>query len=416
MSGHPQEYGLTEAIGPPNESQFRRAAWAKYNRAVKALAALALVGLASLARPVYLLDQVGRLTLLNEATGVQTLLDDFNRTSVRGFAYNPVDDQFYFVDANQLFSFPLGGQPAFRRNLAFATLPMGDIAIDRSGVVYGVESGLTRNIWRFGVVSGETLIGSPGTNTNFNVDFGSDGSLYAWGNISGPEEGLYVISRRTAKATLIALGDSPRGRIFAVDHSSPYEGFLVDFNGTGMNATDLATGALFPVGTTTPAFPIGAAYRTDRFIVPRVTLGTVNFGRVERNNLGCLEDRDGDALRVCKFVVPNQSVPPIRFELLVDGATGQSTFASYFKGRMTTAGAFNYTVEAKNIATGAFETVFIRLLGSSFLTEVDGFGSTSRYFSTVNGDATLRINIRPTGPVGATSYCLELDQFAVVTK
>ena len=103
--------------------------------------------------------------------------------------------------------------------------------------------------------------------------------------------------------------------------------------------------------------PRGAAQGVPKRFPAVVALGNVNTGKVSQNKARCLEDRDGDPLHVCKFFVPNNSVPPIRYELNIDGHSDPTTFEMVYRAKMSVKGAFKMNVQAKRLSDGASLTL-----------------------------------------------------------
>ncbi|MBL8064676.1 MAG: hypothetical protein JNM34_02340, partial [Chthonomonadaceae bacterium] len=125
------------------------------------------------------------------------------------------------------------------------------------------------------------------------------------------------------------------------------------------------------------------------------------------------KDRDGVPLRICKFIVPNQSSPVIQFTLNFDGPTGMATFDPYFVPRMTTSGSFSFELELKRQSDGAFVSLGSTTVNNAYkvIAARDQPAST---FLDANGAGTSRIKIRQTGPSGSSSYCFEMDQAVTV--
>lgn len=376
---------------------------------------LLAVASTALAQDLVAIDQGGRVSTINTVTGTKTLVSDYNFTDVQGLAYNSVTGKLMLVDNNQLFEFVLGGQPVFRRNLEFVTGVMNDIAIDRSGIVWGIESESgTRNLWRFGTSTGSTLIGN--LDATLQLDFGLDGSLYGYGNSADPtKDGLFVVNQSTAAMTRISpAGDQLSIAGFAT-YSNP-SGFRVaaacEFNGPFHNL-DLVNGQFLSQAGTNLGILRGAAFPVAKGFPVANTLGVVNLGNLDQNPANCLKDREGVPLRICKFIVPNQSSPVIQFTLNFDGPTGMATFDPYFVPRMTTSGSFSFELELKRQSDGAFVSLGSTNVNSAYkvIAARDQPAST---FLDANGAGTSRIKIRPTGPSGSSSFCFEMDQAVTV--
>ncbi|MCW5938328.1 MAG: hypothetical protein KF884_07745 [Fimbriimonadaceae bacterium] len=140
---------------------------------------------------------------------------------------------------------------------------------------------------------------------------------------------------------------------------------------------------------------------------------TLRLGRVDAGLVGDLADLDGSALRVCKFIVPNQQVAPITVEL--DGTSSvanpsQMIFRTY--GRMSASGLFSQTLDLYDWNLGIFSPT----------TFVTSNTNTTYRFASLIADAPVgrfidgqnrvraRYRIRQTGPAGTPFWCFDLDQ------
>lgn len=376
------------------------------------IAALALCPIVQ-ATDLVSIGQTGIVRVTNDVTGATSIVSLYNFFDIQGLAHHSGNGLFYFVDSNKLYSFNLGdAAPVFRRNLSFVTGFMNDIAIDRAGIAWGVETdGDTFRLWRFGIGSGETLIG----NMDFDpeLDFGRDGSLYGWKNHANvARDGLFIVNRQTAAVTRLSPNASqPEITGFAVHPQFPALARGFEFNQPRLFTANLISGTL--TDTVYPGFGArGADYALNMPFGVAGTLGAVNFGRVDSNNANCLADRDGDVLRVCKFIVPNQTVPPIQFEVNINGPSGQSIFDMLVHSRMNTSGSFRAHVDAKRISDSQFVQLFTYNPTTSYTNHSLQNLQVSTYLN-ANGDGTFRVRVFQTGPSSSPSYCFELDQFVV---
>ena len=351
---------------------------------------------------------------VDTVTGAHTLVSNYPFTEVRGLAYHAPRDSYFFVTDSKLYEFELGGQPVLRRNLEFvgADGEMWDIAIDRAGVVWGTEavSSGPDKLWRFGTASGSTFIGL--TFLNGQLDFGADGSLYRWHGDGNPNfDGLFVVNKLTGEDTRInPVGDPPNLSGFCTmdTFNSAYG---QEFNGP-LHFVRLYTGSVTLVGGPDTDFR-GAAHGVAKKFPADVSLGTVNLGKVEDNEPGCLEDRDGEPLRVCKFIVPNTSLPPIRFELNINGPSSLTVFDMVYKAKMSAAGGFRMNIQAKRLVGGLFDTIATMNLSTTYSTQSRVNQDSTPYLN-ASGNGVFRIEVQQTGPSASPSFCFDLDQFAVV--
>lgn len=351
---------------------------------------------------------------IDSNTGIPTLVSDYACNNVRGLAYHAPRNTYYFVANNNLYEFTLGGQAVLRRNLEFVLDDMWDIAIDRAGIVWGTESVTSgpERLWRFGTVSGSTFIGE--TLLNGQIDFGEDGSLYLWHSDGNPTfDGLFVVNKANADAVRInPVGDPPNFSAFCTLNTLD-DAFGYAFNAQ-FHSLNLLSGLTSLVGGPNMDFR-GLAHGVAKKFPCAVTLGTINFGLLNSNPPGALEDRDNRPLSICKFLVPNATLPPIRFELNVDGVSNVSTFDVIYRSRMTSAGALNLVFQGKRIADGVFENIVVQRMSNTYTVTSRPNADATRFFN-ATGAATFRIDIQQVGPTASPNFCLELDQFAVSTS
>lgn len=142
----------------------------------------------------------------------------------------------------------------------------------------------------------------------------------------------------------------------------------------------------------------------------------VNFGQVQSGNVSSLSDDDGNALRVCKFIVPNQQVAPITVELNSAALMPfVSTFSFELRSRMANAGSFSQTLELWNWTTGAWDTTDKRTdaLGTSYSNYVvNASGDPTRFVRQSDGALKSRYLVRQTGPAAVQIWCHDVDQAA----
>ncbi|QYK56809.1 MAG: hypothetical protein KF733_04830 [Fimbriimonadaceae bacterium] len=140
---------------------------------------------------------------------------------------------------------------------------------------------------------------------------------------------------------------------------------------------------------------------------------TVRLGRLDSGNVASLANVDGDALKVCKFIVPNQFVEPINVE--VNGtAPGNNPTDLKFEmvAKMDTTGAFSQTLDLYDFQTNAFDSNDVRTdsINTTYATRtLTATGNLGRYFSAGNA-VRARYRIKQTGPAGASIWCHQADQ------
>lgn len=142
----------------------------------------------------------------------------------------------------------------------------------------------------------------------------------------------------------------------------------------------------------------------------------VRLGRVATGTAASLGNLDGDALTVCKFLVPNQQVAPINVEVNGSVSTVPNYLSFYSSSRMTVTGVFQQTLDLYDFNAGAFSTVDTRTDGMSTAFDVrklDATGNVARYLGP-NGELKARYRVKQTGPSSSNAWCADHD-FAVWT-
>lgn len=140
---------------------------------------------------------------------------------------------------------------------------------------------------------------------------------------------------------------------------------------------------------------------------------TVRLGQVSSGGLGQIADIDGQALRVCKFIVPNQQVAPITVE--VDGTSPiTSPIAMQFRtySQMNVSGTFSVTLDLYDWSTNSFSATAVSTTPLANVWKAAGVAADapiSRFVSGTN-KVRARFRIRQTGPASSNSWCNELDQ------
>ena len=137
----------------------------------------------------------------------------------------------------------------------------------------------------------------------------------------------------------------------------------------------------------------------------------INLGRLDAGNNESLAGFDTNALRVCKFVVPNNQVAPITVEV-----NGQLSSAPLFlsllsSSRMTTAGVFQQTIELFDFSTNSYGTGDSRTdaVTTAYSDRtLHATGAVSRYLGQ-GSTVKARYRIRQTGPASNPAWCSEHD-------
>lgn len=143
---------------------------------------------------------------------------------------------------------------------------------------------------------------------------------------------------------------------------------------------------------------------------------TINLGQLNSGNVASLSDDDANALRICKFLVPNQQVAPITVELNSAALMPfVSTLSFELVSRMANAGSFSQTIELWNWNTSGWDATDKRTdaLGTSYNHyEVVATGDPVRFVRQSDGALKSRYLVRQTGPSAVQIWCHDVDQAA----
>lgn len=176
---------------------------------------------------------------------------------------------------------------------------------------------------------------------------------------------------------------------------------LVAVPGTGKLVAATFGRGIWQISLTTP----------EEVVEPSAML--VRYGRIDAGNLASLATDDGNALRTCRFVVPNLFVAPITVE--VDGVSASSTIAGLrlaVRSRFATVGNYRQTLDMYDWSAGQFDPSNFRndTLTTGYQTvELVGTGNVSRYRGS-GGELRARYRIVQTGPVASAAWCVEHDR------
>ncbi len=141
----------------------------------------------------------------------------------------------------------------------------------------------------------------------------------------------------------------------------------------------------------------------------------VRLGRLDAGDVSSLAAIDGNSLRVCRFIVPNQAVAPITVEVSGTAASTDVEFLDLLvTSRMTVNGLFSQTLDLFDWSTNTFSTTDVRTdsTNTTFATrKLSATGSVSRYVNPGDLTVTGRYRVRQTGPAASPAWCNEVDQF-----
>lgn len=141
---------------------------------------------------------------------------------------------------------------------------------------------------------------------------------------------------------------------------------------------------------------------------------TVNLGQVNTGNVASLSADDGNVLRICKFIVPNQQVAPVTVQ--IDGSapvTSATGLKLEFRSRMQSSGVFSLTLDLWNWSTNNWDTTNVLTTGTNtsfVLNTLTATGSISNFLRSSDGALRARYRVRQTGPSSAILWCQETDR------
>lgn len=146
---------------------------------------------------------------------------------------------------------------------------------------------------------------------------------------------------------------------------------------------------------------------------------TVRLGKRETGDLASLAKQDQNVYRVCKFIVPNQSVPPVNVEVEAvspDAVLQRAGFRTV--ARMGTSGAFQQRLEMWDWAANRWDptdTVAAPINSNVGTLVVQSTGNANRYLDP-GKRMRARWTVRQTGPSGTSLWCVETDQAVFLTE
>jgi len=171
-----------------------------------------------------------------------------------------------------------------------------------------------------------------------------------------------------------------------------------------------------PIGTSAVSRQVAVEFSQVTVVAPASM--SVKLGRVDRGTVASLAAIDDDSLRICKFIVPNQSTPPVNVELSGTCPTpSPTTFAFRAVSKMSGFGQFGITLELWNWTAngggGTWDPVDVSngsVTTSFTTTEVVASGAIGRYIRAGDQAIRARYRVRATGIVGNAAWCHEADQ------
>lgn len=157
-----------------------------------------------------------------------------------------------------------------------------------------------------------------------------------------------------------------------------------------------------------------AAFRLDPVttLVPPTSF-TVVYGQKQSGNAASLVAVDGDALRVCRFFVPNQQTDPVQVRVEANLPWEPMNLWLKATAKSTTGGAFTWSLNLYNWQTGLYDpsTNVTSPLASTYTSqETIAKGDISRYWRASDRKVWALLRARTTGPTTTLNWCVAFDQ------
>ncbi|MBS1714626.1 MAG: hypothetical protein JST30_09855 [Armatimonadetes bacterium] len=203
--------------------------------------------------------------------------------------------------------------------------------------------------------------------------------------------------------------------------ASPDSGQIFEGGSTVVNIDANANASALPYGhyTGNAVFEncYSGATRTrsaDLYVwaIVNPTAFAVKLGKQNSGNLASLQAADGNALRVCKFVVPNATAAPVQVEITAK-APGSTTGGVYFitRAKMANNGVFQQRMEMWNKNTANWDTTDFRtdaLTTSYAYFTLASTGNHNRYIDAGNV-LKAKYSVKATGPSAVALWCVDTD-------
>lgn len=137
----------------------------------------------------------------------------------------------------------------------------------------------------------------------------------------------------------------------------------------------------------------------------------VTLGRVDAGGLPELQSIDNNAMRVCKFFVPNAVVPPIRVEVTTQLSALPQFLTGLSNAHMFNGGSFQQILRLYDYSQNSFGTGDNRTDAINLNYEfrfLNCTGPLSKYID-ANNNVKMRFEVKPVGPVSVPFWCSEMD-------
>lgn len=283
----------------------------------------------------------------------------------------------------------------------------GDLLVNGpTFLVPGESSQRFARVTEAGTVVWSTDIVSPNLEHNFtrNISIGPDniGYTIAHGTDVGLDGTTWVVNAITDGGTPVFQWRLPHA-----DSTYNFPNVLVPLSGGEM----IVGGE---VGDTLDDDAHIRKMHAEFSVFPLST--TIRLGRLNSGNLVSLVDNDDNYFEMCKFIVPNQSTPPINveFDSIVPANYPANRIAFKTVGKASTTG-LQQNVELWNWTTNAWERSNLQ---SIMLSEQSSttLGATASNIQTGTGLVKARVRVAVNGIVLTSSWCVQFDQATWIVR
>lgn len=154
---------------------------------------------------------------------------------------------------------------------------------------------------------------------------------------------------------------------------------------------------------------------TETKVFQRAAPGSVavKLGKLTAGSLTSLLASDGNAFKVCKFVVPNQSAAPVNVEVSGTSPIANPTeFVFRLRAHTVNGGQFQQTLELFDQQAGVFDPTDVSVAPINTVygeQDVVGTGTLSRYVG-AGSAVKARYRVRAVGATAVALWCHEADK------
>lgn len=158
---------------------------------------------------------------------------------------------------------------------------------------------------------------------------------------------------------------------------------------------------------------LSANHDPSNVIVAPLTF-SVALGKLGSGTAASLGAEDGNALTVCRFLVPNQAVPPVNVQF--DGKSPITTCSALKLNvvtKMDTAGMFQISIELFNWTTNDWDVAnaLVANLNTNYSSHtLTATGTLSNYLKSSDGSLRARYRVKPVGVISSNQWCNVTDK------